>query len=511
MATARSSSRRSTQAGISGASPHEARQPGVNILHVGWGFRPWRPGGLIAYAEDLMSAQVRRGHDVAYFLSGRHYPVGRPRLKRWHRGGVELYEAVNPPIVFGLDHGTRYPEHDLSDPWLEQAFDEVVSDRRPDVVHVQELAGLPSSLLERARAAGVPVLMTLHDYFPLCSTLRLYDSTGSVCLRRDIGEDCVATNAGAPADAGPLKVHTMHFELERAKAALPGVRRINFARATSPVGTVVGALARRGRPAPSAGSGGPPPTPIRPGLGAAYQRRRDVNLERLRRVDRLLTPSRRVAEIYRLLGVDTENLHHVPITLAHLERLRPRALAAPPRPVTFATLGGCSAPSKGVNVVLDALERLGPADAGSRWHLLVFGPVDPSAEAELARSPGVSVRGGFHNSELDRLLDEVDVGLVPSVWEETYGFVGLEFLAKGIPLLATPIGGVVEYAREGETAWLNHSRSGEGLAELMQAIVDRPERVVELHRSVVGLRDDLIIPIDAHAERMDEQYGLATS
>jgi hypothetical protein len=44
---------------------------------------PWRPGGLIAYAEELMEEKVKRGHDVAYFVSGRHYPnLSGPRLKR---------------------------------------------------------------------------------------------------------------------------------------------------------------------------------------------------------------------------------------------------------------------------------------------------------------------------------------------------------------------------------------------------------------------------------------------
>ena len=29
----------------------------MRILHIGYGFRPWREGGLIAYAEDVLGAQ----------------------------------------------------------------------------------------------------------------------------------------------------------------------------------------------------------------------------------------------------------------------------------------------------------------------------------------------------------------------------------------------------------------------------------------------------------------------
>jgi len=53
--------------------------------------------------------------------------------------------------------------------------------------------------------------------------------------------------------------------------------------------------------------------------------------------------------------------------------------------------------------------------------------------------------------ELDHILDEVDVGIMPSVREEAYGYAGMEFLAKGIPVISNAIGGLVDYTREGET------------------------------------------------------------
>ena len=124
----------------------------MRVLHVGWGFQPWRGGGLITYAEDVMEAQARRGHDVAYFFAGRRYPlVGRPRLHRWRRRGVAMLELLNSPIPVGLDGGTRFPRLELNEPASEAAFQRVLGAGRPDVVHVQELTGLPSSLLDLAR------------------------------------------------------------------------------------------------------------------------------------------------------------------------------------------------------------------------------------------------------------------------------------------------------------------------------------------------------------------------
>jgi glycosyltransferase involved in cell wall biosynthesis len=468
--------------------------PRVRILHVGWGFSPWRPGGLIYYAEDLMEAQARRGHEVTYLLSGRHYPWLRgPRVKRWRRDGVTMVEVVNPPIVVGLERGTRAPERDLDEPALERIFERVLRERRPDVVHVQELLGHPSSIIELAAAAGVPVVMTLQDYFPLCATLRLLDSDGRVCLRRDVREDCALRNADAPADAAHLRRHTVHFELARAKQRIPGLRRVSFAPLRPLVEPLVGAAARS--------NGGP--VPLAP---QAFQRRREVNLHRLGEVDRLIAQSARVEEIYRLLGAPTERMRTLRLTLGHVERIAPR----PPREaseLTFATLGGMIGPSKGSELMLDALDRLRAAGAEGSFRLRVLGPVHASAQARLADFEGVERLGPYDRWELDGLLRDVDVGIMPSIWEEAFGYSGLELLAKGIPVVANRLGGMVEYVREGETGWLNDSCSAEGLARILLGLIERPDEVAAMSRTALAARDSLIKPFERHVEEIEAIYG----
>jgi glycosyltransferase involved in cell wall biosynthesis len=126
--------------------------------------------------------------------------------------------------------------------------------------------------------------------------------------------------------------------------------------------------------------------------------------------------------------------------------------------------------------------------------------------AELERYDGVEITELYERPQLDALLEPVDVGVMPSVWEEAFGYSGIEMLAKGIPLIANPVGGIPEYAREGETAWLNHSCSGEGLAELMSTLIAEPDQVVETHRRVVAARDRLVPSMVEHAAAIETIY-----
>jgi glycosyltransferase involved in cell wall biosynthesis len=84
--------------------------------------------------------------------------------------------------------------------------------------------------------------------------------------------------------------------------------------------------------------------------------------------------------------------------------------------------------------------------------------------------------------------------------------VGVEFLAKGIPLIANAIGGIVEYARERETAWLNHSCSAEELVSIMRSVIEQPELVSDLNARIRTRRDSIVMPLSRHATEMDELY-----
>lgn len=445
-----------------------------------------RHGGLVAYTEDLMDEQVARGHEVAYFFSGRYYPFVRgPRLRRWEHRGVAMLEVVNSPL---FDHG-RQPVLELDEPRTEQMLRRAIDERRPDVVHVHELAGLPTSVLEVIRAAGRPSIFTLQDYFPLCSTFKLLDHRGQVCLRREIGADCVASTGADTRSPGLMFDATVRHELLKR----PLTRRIAPNPPHERIHRIARSLADRVDSPPAA-------------TAEDFQRRRTVNVERLNRTDLLIAMSSRVAEIYVLMGVDPERLRPVQLTLAHIERLRPR-VATGTGPMTFATLNGLASREKGARLLVDAVAQLSERAPAGSFRVLVHGHVDPGVAADAEALDAIELRGFYGESELNALLDEVDVGIVPSIWEEAYGYVGVEFLAKGIPVIANAIGGMVDYTREGETGWLNHSLSADELARIMLGVVEAPEQVVDLNVRIRRARDTLIKPMARHADEMDAIYG----
>jgi glycosyltransferase involved in cell wall biosynthesis len=408
-----------------------------------------------------------------------------------------MLEVLSSPIPVGLDRGTRFPERDLEEPAIEALFEAALDEHRPDVLHVQELLGLPSAVVDRARRRGVPVVMTLQDYFPLCPTLKLYDSHGQVCMRRDPAAECIRCCRHAPLGTRHIRDMTVAFEMQRAGRVLPWARDPARRTLTTvlprlPTGLPIDERAEQVEEPPAA--------------EAAYRRRREVNLDRLARIDALVAASTRTTEIYATLGVPRARLRTLHLTAGHVAALTPRRIEAPPRPVRFATLAGAASEEKGCLLLLDAARRLEAIAPGAAYTIDVHGLVNERVKDALERVPGVRLCRRYRPAELDAILEEADVGLVPSLWEEVLANAGLEFIAKGVPVVANALGGMPDYTIPGVTGWLNRSCGPEELAGIMAAIAADPGQVVELNASIRARRGEFVTPFGRHVEQLGAIY-----
>jgi glycosyltransferase involved in cell wall biosynthesis len=155
-------------------------------------------------------------------------------------------------------------------------------------------------------------------------------------------------------------------------------------------------------------------------------------------------------------------------------------------------------------------EFLDPAPAGDwRWRLLYVGRLDPrkgvdtavesmahlpdAAELELiggwdareeerlhtlAQDLGVEAKVRFAGhrgrAEIAEAYTRADVTIFPVVWEEPWGLVPLESMAKGTPVVATGRGGSADFLRDGENCLLFEAGNAESLAAALRRLEADP-------------------------------------
>lgn len=102
------------------------------------------------------------------------------------------------------------------------------------------------------------------------------------------------------------------------------------------------------------------------------------------------------------------------------------------------------------------------------------GPLGTSMRTQLelmaAGDPRIEFLDAVPRTDLESLIREHDVVVLPSLWE-AWPYVGLEALRLNRPLLATPTGGFTEMVRTGVSGWCTDDVGVEPLASLIERLV----------------------------------------
>ncbi len=133
---------------------------------------------------------------------------------------------------------------------------------------------------------------------------------------------------------------------------------------------------------------------------------------------------------------------------------------------------------KGLEFVIRAL-----AEMQTKAILLVVGGDVSGPFKRLAEQLGVRDQVIFAGarSDLPRIYPAADAFVLPSLYE-TFALVCLEAMASGLPVLASPVGGIEDYLRDGENG-LHIQRDPQDIAVKLDRMLNEPELHARLRES----------------------------
>src|SRR5262249_3722766 len=86
----------------------------------------------------------------------------------------------------------------------------------------------------------------------------------------------------------------------------------------------------------------------------------------------------------------------------------------------------------------------------------------------------VVYHGRYCELDLDRIAASADFLIIPSVCDETLGFVGLEMLSRGVPVLASSRAGMNEFVIPGENGYVFDPDKPKALSSLIADLLQSP-------------------------------------
>ena len=137
-------------------------QDRLRILHAIHDFLPRHRAGSEIYALDLCKEQAERHHITV--LCAEYDPLRRHGDLTWRvHDGLPVVEIANNWACdsFSDTYRSRL---------IGQQIGHVLEMVQPDIIHLHSLLNLSFDLPSRARALGIPVVATLHDYTLVCAS-----------------------------------------------------------------------------------------------------------------------------------------------------------------------------------------------------------------------------------------------------------------------------------------------------------------------------------------------------
>lgn len=211
-----------------------------------------------------------------------------------------------------------------------------------------------------------------------------------------------------------------------------------------------------------------------------------------------ICPSRFLRDAHERAGVDPRVLRHADYGF---DPRQFAGFARPPSPSFGVGFLGTLIPSKGAHVLLRAFERA--AIPGAR--LRVWGRAVPwlganGYEQELARHPAWrdAYQGEIAPDRIAEAFAQIDVLVVPSLWNENSPLVVHEAFLTGTPVIASRMGGIPELVRDGENGLLvppgDERALGEALVRIagddgLRSRLSRPTPVRSLEEDARALAE----------------------
>ncbi|HEV7773593.1 MAG TPA: glycosyltransferase [Conexibacter sp.] len=421
----------------------------MRVVHLAiYGYPQHRTSGPIIYLHHLAREQRWAGDEVTVVCASERHVPGPPYAPELQRvEGIDYVHVHNRPVEI---RDVWNPQRETSNPELCAVLARVLDERAPDVVHVQNFAGLSMDVVETARRSGARVVASLHNYTPICSRDDLFFANAEPCdgpLKRSCSR-CLGTMVGDE-----------HYRARHAA----GVAALNACDVTLPVSTRVGELFRE----------------------------HGVRDDRMR-VEPIGTV---VGErLWRALGAE------------RVRQARAGSNDAVDGPLRIVFFGSARLHRKGVAVLFQALRRVARPE---RLHVNVCGALDDrraldgyleTCTPELREA--LHFTTAFKQEDLPRLLGDADVAVLTPRWEDNGPQTVFEALAAGLPVVATRMGGIPDFVHDGVNGTLVEEGDVTGIATALDRLIADRGELLRLRTGIAPPRT-----MRAHADAVARCYA----
>lgn len=379
-------------------------------------------GGGTIFPKEVTKELVRKGYEIyVIFASLRSDPLLPPYSVE--RGTDDGVQLFGIYNRPAIFIDPDHPEREIKDSSLVRIFNLLLDEIKPDIVHFNNFHGLTFSIAEEVKKKGIPSCYTPHNYHMIDPNLYLFNNDLSLWK----GVNLIDNSESVKRNNSKKSLYVKRAETARKLLN-------NWVDVT-----------------------------------LAVSSRQKELLTEFGAKENKITVVHQSNKSADLLWLDSK-----------LAKENSRALKLP---LKVGFIGGVM-PQKGVHMLAAAAQAFDKTDA--EFH--IYGFVFPAYLDQLRK---IDIRGNliFHGEykqeQLTMIASQIDIAVVPSVWEDCAPLVVLELHAMRLPVIAAKIGGIPDFIDEGVNGFLYEYNSVDKLKDKIRFCVNNTDIVSTMRQKLI--------------------------
>lgn len=394
-------------------------------------------GGVTIYLKNLLTNLVQNSNDDIYFLSaGWKYNILKrtPYIKETSNifgEKCKSFEIINSPIIAPISAIYMNPKKNIEDEETYKILDDFIQSQGGfDVIHFHNMEGLSINVLKlKEKYPNTKFILSVHNYTLICAGSAQYFQyqNNRKCEDYKNGTECMHCKKTLP---------TKKLYKTRCRNYYKFLKEQNKKFLWFCVKLLIGILAYKAKNYIGSSS------TMKPEYYVEYRKH---NIEMLNKyADAIFAVSERVRQIMIQQGCNPQKVITSYIGTKFAENELGHSVAQQTKPFTIAYMG-YERYDKGFFFFVDSLSKLDEEIAKDINVVLAVKNIHKeNYEEKLKSFNDVIVYNGYTHDNLSQILSNVNLGVVPVLWEDNLPQVAIEMVAFGVPILCSDFGGASE-------------------------------------------------------------------
>ena len=440
-----------------------------------------RGGGVTVYVQNLINALIKSGeYEVTHLNSGWTYDnKKKPYIKKIENNfnsALDCYELINSPVLAPIEQCAKNLKVYLEDKSLRPIISEFIRQQHGfDVIHFNNLEGISLDVLRLKESfPETKIIYSMHNYFPFCSRVNLWQNDKS-----DNPHNCDKISYEACIKCYEKKEYYTTVSKRRKNTIF-----------TKVISRLADTLYRESRDF------------------TAYQSFTEENIKGINKyVDLVLAVSKRVEEISAGYGISKEKLRVSYIGTKVADRALYECNAKYDGKLLNIAYMGYMRQDKGYYFLVSCLEQM-PDECAKRINATFAARYDDNKynkEVERlnrlkTKCNSITLLNGYTADTQPEILQGINLGIVPVLWEDNLPQVAIEQIAYGVPILVSDLGGAKELCAD--SRFVFKAGDTDDFINKLIDIMDHPNYLEEYWDNVMKLTT-----IDMHFNEIKSFYS----